>query len=399
MASVTKKMMKDGKTQRGWMARLNIDNPAAGQAKTQAKMIPDSAGMSEKKAREEAVILERAANQSKLNTSNVTVREYAEDLLGQRRIRTTCSTRSTYITRLRSSILPVKCAGGKALGDKAMKEITSGDIEQIYVEARAKGRSANSMRGISNVVSIIFKRAVKERLISENPVAFVVEGAADPVKKEHARRNDAPEGVQKAFEEKLIGPLFEVLRTRDRKGPVIPAVYLCYYLGLRRGEALGLAWADVDFDTGRIEIWQQLRRTLGQSVDGDGSSYGTELSELKTEKSHRTITAPPQLISFLREWKLAQPAGAKMVCAWSETSAHPTNVSRAFVLLAEIVGSDKGLHSLRHLHATKLFSAKHQPRAIADRLGHAKLETLLETYVGKLADDDDAIAADIASWG
>jgi integrase len=38
------------------------------------------------------------------------------------------------------------------------------------------------------------------------------------------------------------------------------AVQLMVRLGLRRGEALGLTWLDVDLETGRVTIARQLQR-------------------------------------------------------------------------------------------------------------------------------------------
>jgi integrase len=36
------------------------------------------------------------------------------------------------------------------------------------------------------------------------------------------------------------------------------------FYGLRRGEALGLRWEDIDLDAGTIRIHQQLQRIRGQ---------------------------------------------------------------------------------------------------------------------------------------
>ena len=40
------------------------------------------------------------------------------------------------------------------------------------------------------------------------------------------------------------------------------------FYGLRRGEALGLRWEDIDFDAGTIQIRQQLQRIRGQLLLG-----------------------------------------------------------------------------------------------------------------------------------
>ena len=62
-------------------------------------------------------------------------------------------------------------------------------------------------------------------------------------------------------------------------------------LGLRRSEALGLHWSDVDLDKGTLRISRGLQRARG------------ELRELptKTRRSRRTVPLPPFVVQALHE--------------------------------------------------------------------------------------------------
>lgn len=65
-------------------------------------------------------------------------------------------------------------------------------------------------------------------------------------------------------------------------------------LGLRRGEVLGLQWKDLDFDKKLVSV----RRTL--LPKGNDCEL---FSECKTEKSHRILAVPENIISFLKQAK------------------------------------------------------------------------------------------------
>jgi integrase len=61
-------------------------------------------------------------------------------------------------------------------------------------------------------------------------------------------------------------------------------------MGLRRGEALGLAWADVDLDGRQLTVRQALHRVDGQ----------LRLDPVKTDASVAVLPIPAPLVNILR---------------------------------------------------------------------------------------------------
>jgi integrase len=71
---------------------------------------------------------------------------------------------------------------------------------------------------------------------------------------------------------------------------------LALFLGLRRGELLGLRWQDVDLDDDKLEVVQTLQRVGGS----------LRLVPPKTEDSARTVPLPPPCVDALREHRKRQ---------------------------------------------------------------------------------------------
>jgi integrase len=67
-------------------------------------------------------------------------------------------------------------------------------------------------------------------------------------------------------------------------------------VGLRKGEALGLRWSDIDMKAGRLHVRQSLQRQAG----------GLVFVEPKTHRSRRTVPLPLVCQSALRAHKLRQ---------------------------------------------------------------------------------------------
>ena len=82
-------------------------------------------------------------------------------------------------------------------------------------------------------------------------------------------------------------------------GHRLSALYvLALYLGLRRGELLGLRWQDVDLDEAKLEVVHTLQRVGG----------ALRLVPPKTEDSARTVPLPPVCVEALRAHQQRQAA-------------------------------------------------------------------------------------------
>ncbi|MGO8684502.1 MAG: site-specific integrase, partial [Thermoleophilia bacterium] len=168
--------------------------------------------------------------------------------------------------------------------------------------------------------------------------------------------------------------------------------------GMRRGEALGLRWSDVDLEAGRLAV----RRALIPN------GRGVIISEPKTAKGRRVIALDPGTVEVLKAQAARQLAEQQQWADnWSDSgyvftyengaSLDPESVSRYWrqavkrSLLPPI-----RLHDLRHTHATLALQAGIHPKVISERLGHATVSITLDTYSHAIPAMQEEAAALIA---
>ena len=129
-------------------------------------------------------------------------------------------------------------------------------------------------------------------------------------------------------------------------------------LGLRRGEALGLPWADVDMENGNLRVRQSLQRVAGE----------LQLGPVKTDGSARTVPMPLALLGVLARHRVLQASEREQAGdRWQEsglvlttrigTPIEPRNINRHFdqVIAAAAVLRIR-FHDLRHSCASMLYT-------------------------------------------
>jgi integrase len=151
------------------------------------------------------------------------------------------------------------------------------------------------------------------------------------------------------------------------------------YTGLRCGEALGLAWTDVDLETGFIHVRHQLSRARDRAP-------------LKTVNARRDIVLGPGIVRLLREQWLASPHKGPddlVFCTVSGRGLSHRRVAERFAAAVERAGirhhGRLSLHSLRHGYASLLIAQGLDVVFVSRQLGHAKVATTLNVYAHEFA--------------
>ena len=115
--------------------------------------------------------------------------------------------------------------------------LDGGRVDRIEAKKKPKGLAPKTVRNIHQMIGSAYNLAIEQKLVSKNPT----QGCALP-KVEHKEMKTLTADQLSAF--------FQEARDSG--------VYELYYLdlatGLRRGELLGLKWADVDLDRGVLKI-------------------------------------------------------------------------------------------------------------------------------------------------
>ena len=99
------------------------------------------------------------------------------------------------------------------------------------------------------------------------------------------------------------------MRAREEEHPLYPAIHLIAYTGIRRGEALGLMWSDVDLDAGTIIINRSVIRT---------QQHGVLIQPVKAERSRRKIDVDPDTVTALRTHRVHQQYRLKLGVAYED---------------------------------------------------------------------------------
>ena len=234
------------------------------------------------------------------------------------------------------------------------KLLAEGRVERIKAQKQPKGLSTKTVRNIHQIISSALKLAIEQRLIARNPA----DGCALP----KAERKE-----MKTLTSDQLGAFFQEARDSG--------VYELYYLdlatGLRRGELLGLKWADVDLDRGVLKIQRAISRQNGKVVE----------APLKTKNAYRTLPLSADAISVLMqqrrktgnsEWVFPSPTGGPM---------SPDSVLHMLHRVLKRAGLPKvRFHDLRHTFATLALQNGVDIKTVSGMLGHFSAGFTLDTY-------------------
>jgi integrase len=141
--------------------------------------------------------------------------------------------------------------------------------------------------------------------------------------------------------------------------------------GVRRGEALGLRWVDVDLGKGHAAITQTLI-VVGGVV---------QLSQPKTRRARRVIALDGVTARLLARHRRRWGRHSLVFSRQDGTPRNPGAVTKRFAALVRGAGMPPiRLHDLRHTNATLALRAGVHPKVVSERLGHATVTITLDLY-------------------
>lgn len=271
------------------------------------------------------------------------------------------------------------------IGAVRLGSLTGSRLTRLYVELEQSGRvdgkgglSPRTVLYIHTIIHSALTSAVRDGLLSVNP--------ADKADPPSAKAAAAPE--MRFWTADELRAFLDY--RRQAQDELVIAWSLLAATGMRRGEAIGLRWADVDFDGSRLSV----RRSV-TVVKHKGEGEEIVIGSPKGGRS-RTVDLDPGTLAALRSHKVSQ--GTLSLALARDTAyvlsnleggpRHPERFSRRFVAAVvatrEAVGEDTlskiRLHDLRHTHATLLLAAGIPVKVVSERLGHASSMITLGTY-------------------
>jgi integrase len=252
-----------------------------------------------------------------------------------------------------------------ALGTAPLTRLSAARLQAFLNGQLASGRSVRQVQIMRTVLSSALSRAMREELLIRNVARLV----------ELPSWQRQPFSPWSAIEARMF-----LVAARD--DPLYPAFVLLLLYGLRRGEVLGLRWADVDAEDGVIRIRQQIQRTNGE----------LRLGTVKTIAGRRTLPLlklASDVLSIRREVQAADRQ--QLDAVWQDNGLifttktgrpiEPRNLLRSFRRICEqhdlrVVKA----HHLRHTTATLLKNLGVPARDAQLILGHSRLAITQEIY-------------------
>ncbi len=260
------------------------------------------------------------------------------------------------------------------IGHVPVQKLRPEDLDTLYARLLTEGKRNGSGGGLSAQTVRNVHITIQGALSDAERKGTVVRNVADLADAPTTSRNSRTMSVWTSDE---LRAFLDAISDHY----LYPLYLLAATTGMRRAEIAGLVWRNVDLDTARLTVSQQLLSVEYKLIESD----------LKTPTSRRTIDLDPHTVAQLRLHRRRQledrmatgrrHKGGYVFAKPDGSPIHPDLISQTFErLLAKIDLPRIRLHDLRHTHATILLQQGVNPKVVSERLGHASVSFTMDVY-------------------
>ena len=254
-----------------------------------------------------------------------------------------------------------------AIGHTPLRNVTGRACDDALNIARQQGRGENTIGHIRRVLAMAFGTASAWELVTQNPAQ----------RSAPARPSDRAIDPQPLTRDELLAFV-----TAAEGSPDAAMLLVAAFTGARRGEVLGLKWADVDTERGTLAINRTMQRVKGGVVE----------MPPKSKSSRRTVRVPEKVLASLKAHRIVQAEQRmKNADVWQDQGflftrddgrcIPPEALNAACTRTLAAAGlTHRRLHDLRHTAATLLVQAGVNIKAVSGFLGHSSVVITLDTY-------------------
>ena len=281
-----------------------------------------------------------------------------------------------------------------AIGHYRLQSVTPMTLSEFLNSYKDKDFSYNRVRSIKSTLKLALDYAVKTaQYIKENPMLYVEMPKITGRMKANHRVVVAQSDWERIIEHFHFGDKYHI------------PLMIGFHTGLRRSEVLGLTWDDIDLENGIISVKRQ------QTKYKDEKALWC-FAPTKSKSSVRPVKIGDTLLNTLRRENIRQKENRlkygeyytkyslklikddiyelipdhngkiEPVCVWD---CGKIMTRDTFNYCPRYIRNKLGItidfHSLRHSHATILAESGVNPKNLQARLGHAHIQTTLQTYI------------------
>lgn len=275
------------------------------------------------------------------------------------------ASRQSYRSCFISHILP-------EFGMRHMRAISASQLQSFVNEFA--GSSKSQITQVITILRGVLQSAYADGILDRDPTAALVRPRAGAKQEKRALTDEETQRILETIHSHPHGLFLAVL----------------YYLGLRRGEALGLQWSDIDFRENQVHVQRDIDYCGSIATDG----------ELKTRNAERYVPLPEELrkmllcqrgrpemyifhtndmkpwpqASYRRIWtSLMHDAGCTEEREIDENTRRPGDILKRFKPTLTP-------HYFRHNYVTMLYEAGVDPLIAMKIVGHADYQTTANIY-------------------